>query len=174
VEPPAGPVTAEDSPLVIQRSERPPPDPTAASRTSFSGHPRRRSSPTTSSSTVAPKPTHTPGVPTRRPPIFGQMAEQRIPSPASPRVTSGTTSTACTRRSRPRSYTWRRLRHFFDEMVTRHGGGAQPGRLGPRRALPVVEGKTPEIGVGPARTLLARHRHLPLGGPARPGRHRSP
>ena len=46
------------------------------------------------------------------------------------------------------------LRHFFDALVSRHAVMLNPAASvrGPR--LQVVEGKTPEIGVKPARTLL--------------------
>lgn len=46
------------------------------------------------------------------------------------------------------------VRHFFDAMVSRHAVILNPAASvrGPR--LHIVEGKTPEIGVGPARRLL--------------------
>lgn len=47
------------------------------------------------------------------------------------------------------------LRHFFDELVTRHAVMLNPAASVRGERYQVVEGKTPEIGVGPARTLLA-------------------
>lgn len=47
------------------------------------------------------------------------------------------------------------LRHFFDELVTRHAVVLNPAASVRGERYQVIEGKTPEIGVGPARTLLA-------------------
>jgi site-specific recombinase XerD len=47
------------------------------------------------------------------------------------------------------------LRHFFDELVTRHAVLLNPAASVRGERYQVVEGKTPEIGVGPARALLA-------------------
>lgn len=47
------------------------------------------------------------------------------------------------------------LRHFFDELVTRHAVVLNPAASVRGERYQVIEGKTPEIGVGPARSLLA-------------------
>ena len=46
------------------------------------------------------------------------------------------------------------LRHFFDTLVTRHAVILNPAASVRGERLQVIEGKTPEIGVGPARRLL--------------------
>lgn len=56
------------------------------------------------------------------------------------------------------------LRHFFDEMVTRHAVILNPAASVRAERYQVVEGKTPEIGVSSARTLLASIDTSRLGG----------
>ena len=46
------------------------------------------------------------------------------------------------------------MRHFFDSLVSRHAVLLNPAALVRGERLQVIEGKTPEIGVVPARRLL--------------------
>ena len=46
------------------------------------------------------------------------------------------------------------LRRFFDRLVNRHACIINPAATVKAERYAVVEGKTPEIGPGPARTLL--------------------